>query len=380
MKRKKLVMLVGFLPNPRLYKRLALEKQEYDTHLICWDRGSEMQLKPKEDGFTVHSLSIPAAGNPVKRLPAYALFSRKAQRLLQMIDPDVIHVQGLDMLRIACRYKEHTLKPVQIIYEVADLHRLLIDKPSNISKKMLQRFLRQEEKRCCQEIALLIVTSEKFLDEYLGSYVPKDKTLFMPNTPDLSAFAEYKPKAYNRDDFTVGFIGDVRYPQQMRNLIEAAKACDIKVLFAGFEQGGNEIESLCRSYSHGEWFGRFNFKEQAAALYEKCDVIYSVYDADMTNVRVALPNKLYEAIYCERPIIVAKGTYLAELVERWGVGVAVDHREPKELSAVLQRMRDDTEYYQAFCYRCHEQKRIADTETYNKLLKDCLHQMCIGII
>ena len=134
MKRKKLAMLVGFLPNPRLYKRLALEKQEYDTHLICWDRGSEMQLKPKEDGFTVHSLSIPAAGNPVKRLPAYALFSRKAQRLLQMIDPDVIHVQGLDMLRIACRYKEHTAKPVQIIYEVADLHRLLIDKPSNLGK------------------------------------------------------------------------------------------------------------------------------------------------------------------------------------------------------------------------------------------------------
>ena len=106
-------------------------------------------------------------------------------------------------------------------------------------------------------------------------------------------------------------------------------------------------------------------------------MIYSVYDADMTNVRVALPNKLYEAIYCERPIIVAKGTYLAELVERWGVGVAVDHREPKELTAVLQRMRDDAGYYQAFCYRCREQKKIADTETYNKLLKDCLHQMCI---
>lgn len=377
MKRKTLVMLIGFLPNPRLYKRLALEKQEYDTHLICWDRGSEMQLKPKEDGFSVHSLSISAVGNPMKRLPAYALFSWKAQKLLRMVKPDIIHVQGLDMLEIACWYKEHTQKPVQIIYEVADLHRLLIDKPGNMGKRLIQNLLRQEEKRNCQKVALLIVTSEKYLDEYLGSYVPKDKTLFFPNAPDLSAFADYKPKIYAQSDFTVGFIGDVRYPKQMKNLIEAAKNCDIKVLFAGFEQGGHEIESLCKAYKRGEWFGRFNFKTQAAKLYEKCDVIYSVYDADMANVRVALPNKLYEAIYCERPIIVAKGTYLAELVERWGVGVAVDHREPDELVAVLQKMRDDAAYYRAFCYRCHEQKKIADIETYNKMLKERLHQMCM---
>jgi Glycosyltransferase len=370
------VILIGFLPNPRIKKRIEFEKSNMNLHLICWDRGSEMQMVPSGNGYEVHRIEIAARNNPLKRMVPYRKFSKKAMEILMQVAPDLIHVQGLDMLKIACNYKQHSKKTVRIIYEIADLHRLIIDKQRNMAKLMVQKYFQYADRRCCENIDLLIVTSQKYVERYFGAFVPAEKIMYFPNVPDLNAFREYHKKR-NREPFRVGFIGDIRYPQQMKNLITAAKRCDMEVLFAGFEQGGNEIENLCKEYSKGEWFGKFDFKKQGAMLYEKCDVIYSVYDADMENVRVALPNKLYEAVYCEVPIIVAKNTYLADIVEEWDVGVAVDHRSPDELIKVLHRLSNDLEYYKHFAINCLKYKDEVDLKKYNEQLKRRLMKLNI---
>lgn len=363
--KKKLVMLIGFLPNPRIYKRLALERELFDVHLICWDRGSEMQAPPKAEGFRVHCLRIPACSDPLRRLLPYGKFSVKAKKLIKAIGPDIIHVQGLDMLRIA-----FAAKCPHVIYEVADLHRLLVDAPRNLPLALMQRLMKREEFRLCRSIDLLIVTSAGYVKQYFHAVVPMEKILVFPNMPDLTAFQSYRRK--KDGEFTVGFIGDIRYPEQMRNLLDAARACDMRVMFAGFEQGGHTIEELCRSYSKGEWLGRFDFLTQAAELYGKCDVIYSVYNGDMVNVRVAIPNKLYEAVYCGLPIIVAKNTYLSEIVEDWGVGVAVDHRGPEELIDALKKLREDRGYYASLVRGCDAHRNEIDLHRYNEKLKQIL--------
>ena len=68
------------------------------------------------------------------------------------------------------------------------------------------------------------------------------------------------------------------------------------------------------------------------------------------------------------PIIVAKNTYLAEVVHEWKVGVAVDHRKPDELIEVLKKMRDDTDYYNAFVQACQKRKGEIDLAHYNDKL------------
>ena len=174
---------------------------------------------------------------------------------------------------------------------------------------------------------------------------------------------------------TVGYIGSVRYKKQIINLIDAVKACDMNLMIAGFEPDPIEIEPLCRNYKHGEWVGRFDFATQVKGLYEKCDLMYSVYDADMANVRVALPNKLYEAVYCEMPLIVAKGTYLEEVVNEWGVGVGVDHRDSAELTRVLDRFKNDPDYYNKMVENCRLHKEEADLAVYNRKLKDIISSL-----
>lgn len=78
----------------------------------------------------------------------------------------------------------------------------------------------------------------------------------------------------------------------------------------------------------------------------------------MNNVKVALPNKLYESILCELPIIVAKGTYLSELVEKMGVGVSVSHKDKNELKNVLTKLANDKSYYQSMVESCKNTNQI----------------------
>ena len=77
-------------------------------------------------------------------------------------------------------------------------------------------------------------------------------------------------------------------------------------------------------------------------------MIYSIYDASKKNVRIALPNKLYESVHCHLPIMVAKDTYLAEIVQDWGVGIAAKHNNGEEIKAALMKLYKDRSFYD-FC-------------------------------
>ncbi len=369
----KIAILIGFLPNPRIYKRIALEKQIGHVHLICWNRGDSMLEAPKEDGYVAHVINVEAGGNPLKRLVPYKKFSKSANVLLNQIQPDLIHVQGLDMLKIACAYKKRSRKPVRIIYEVADLHRLLVDHQKSTIAQVAQKCLRHFDRMLEKQYDLLVLTSMKYYDVYFVNFVSKEKVLYMPNVPDLSAFVSYQKK--EGDIFTVGYLGAVRYKRQMMNLIDAVERTGDHLLIAGYEDQPNVIEPMCQGKPNIEWVGRFDFKKQAAELYGKCDVMYSVYDADMHNVRVALPNKLYEAVYCEMPIIVAKNTYLAQVVEEWGVGVAVDHKSVDELVAVLKELRDNKNLREQIAANCRKHKDEIDLQRYNAQLKSKIVQI-----
>ncbi len=365
----KTVFLIGFLPNPRIMKRINLACTYSEVHLICWDRQNNNIALSHGNNYTYDEISIRASSEPLKRLIPYARFRSKAMKSLRKQNPDIIHVQGLDMLQIAVIYQKRYKPNVKIIYEVADLHRLLVDRQHSLPKRLLQMYLINQDKVLCRKIDLLIVTAQLYYDTYFKDFVPENKYMFFPNVPDLKAFAEYRHKAQN-DTLTVGYIGGIRYKKQIRNLLDAAEKSGVNVLLAGFESDGNEIESIAENMKNVEWAGRFDFLKSAAELYGKCDLIYSVYDADMANVRVALPNKLYESIHCETPIIVAKGTYLAQLTEDMGVGFAVDHRSPEELAAILCDLKSHPEKINAYSENCRAVQGRFDLEKCNEMLKE----------
>lgn len=362
----KTVFLIGFLPNPRIIKRINLAKSYSNVHLICWDREKDMLETPKFDDVPCSIIKEKVGGNYYSRLFGLNRFKKAAYKILVREEPDIIHVQHLDMLQIACKYK-NSHNSVHIIYEVADLHRLLVDEQKGIIKKLAQNHLRKQDIVCSRLAEILIVTSQMYYDTYFSSFVPEEKLFYFPNVPDLSAFENYIPKDHS-SNFTIGYIGGIRYKNEIKLLINSVEKQGINLLVAGFEQGNHEIEDLCKNKENIQWLGRFDFKKDAAQLYGRCDCIFSVYDASMKNCRVALPNKLYEAVYCELPIIVADNTYVGDIVRDWGVGIPVIHNSQSSLDAAIEELKDGEKYYK-YVENCNLHKEEINLDRYNELLK-----------
>lgn len=373
MSRGKIAYLLGFVPNPRLNKRINAAKTDFDVTLICWAKSDSYTFRNVHEGISSYVMHIPAnAFDPVARMRPYASFAKRAIAALRSERPDVIHLQGLDMLMLACWYKSRFDNGVHIVYEVADLHRLLVDEQVGAKRKLFARGVAFFERRCSRFVDKLIVTSERYYDVCYSRFYDKGQVLFIPNAPSRKAFEDYVSKDHTKD-FTVGFIGGIRYPNEIRMLISAAEKAGVKVFLAGMEVG-DEIRKVCESEDHVEYFGRYDYDTQITELYGRCDVIYSVYPANMKNVKVALPNKLYESILCGLPLVVSKGTYLGDLVEEWGVGVSVECNNEDELIGAIVSLSSCSNEYECCSRSCIEHQNLVNAEIYAarylKMLED----------
>lgn len=371
----KVCFVLTHVPNPRINKRIEVFKKFADVEVICARRLSQNIWEPvhKDIRHIIFNIDLPSSKHILKRICSSNGFRKKV--LGEMIEsrPEIIYAEGLDTLMIAENYKKKN--SARIVYEVADLRESFIEKQKKILQRLVAYIIKQKEKRLFSNVDYLVVTSPRFYDLHYRSLISVDQVLFIPNSPDKGIFQGYKKKKSGK--FTVGFIGGIRYLDQMKMLVDATDKLDVDVLFAG--AGGtddeyNAILDYCKDKANIKFTGRYDYNREIAKLYSMVDCVYAVYDADNANVRIALPNKLYEAILCELPIIVAKKTYLSELVEEWGVGVSVDHKNGQELVEQLKKLCGDKVYYESMVNKCRKMKESVNSNKAQKELMKLLEK------
>lgn len=373
----KIVFLLSHIPNPRMNKRIAVAKRVGEVQVICVRRASQnvLEAEHKDVSHEEIHVDLPPSSRIVRRYIVTQQYCRQAIAKLRRMSPDIIYTGGQDSLDIAVRYKKAHLA-CRIFYEVADLRESYIEKPKSIVKRLVNIAIKAKERALLQYVDQLIVTSQKFYDAYYYKYIPSQRTLFIPNTPSFEVFDSYKKKS--EGVFTIGFIGIPRYLGQMRMLVDVAGKIGCKVIFSGGGGISRDLQSFydyCNGLDYVTFTGAYSYTQDIASLYGAVDCVYSVYDSSNANVRIALPNKLYESVYCQLPLIVARGTYLSEVVEEWGVGVSVAHNNPEELAETLQRLRDDATLRECIANHCSAQVEKICGDSYNRALEELLLQV-----
>ncbi len=341
----KIVFLLNNIPKPRISKRIEAMKSIAEISILCVKRKEQVWFPANTELKHVYfDIDVPSSEHILERLKTLKEYKKQALASLAAEKPDLIYTSDIESLQIANSYKRKKTN-TRVFYEVGDLRELFIEKPKNIAKRAFGWALSYVEKKNIRTVECLVITSEKFYDVHFKDIIEKDRVLFIPNMPEIKYFDNYTPKTAG--PFTIGFIGAIRYIDQMKILVDAASELNCNVLFAGSGSTAeeyNEIVDYCKDKPWITFSGKYNYETDIAKLYSQVDCVYSVYNADNANVRIALPNKLYEAVYCCLPIIVAKGTYLAELVNDWNVGLAVDHKDYGELYNAIKILMDKKSY------------------------------------
>lgn len=340
------LFVLTHVPNPRINRRIKAVAELGRVEVACVRRSSQDVYEPALNDVPHHILEmdLPSSSKLLKRAISGLRFFCFALRKARQFCPGLLYVASLDSLIIARFYQRFHPK-VSIVLEVADVREAYLREDGGLRRRLLS-FL---ERRCYPNVQLLVLTSEKFYTHYYHHHFNRERVLVLPNLPDLSAFTTYRRKMDG--PFTVGFIGGIRYLDQMKMLVDAADEAGVNVIFAG--AGGTSedmkvISSYCQGKGHVRFTGKYKYDQDIAMLYSSVDCVYAVYDANNPNVRIALPNKLYEAALCELPIIVADNTYLSEIVRDYNLGFSIDHKDVTALSDLLVHLKLEQAYGKGF--------------------------------
>lgn len=140
----------------------------------------------------------------------------------------------------------------------------------------------------------------------------------------------------------IGFVGGIRYyKENTRLLAELKNNPRYFFKYVGKTHPGCELEKFCRIQGiRNVSFSPAYMNGEKPEIYRAIDLINAVYGADSPETRLALPNKLYDCIIFKKPILVSRGTYLAQIVEEYGLGLSIELKEgelAEQIEAYLYR-------------------------------------------
>ena len=308
MKERKIVFVIPDVSDSH-YKNRIIEfiEQGYDVEVFGFEREGHKTVQNLPYEFQV--IDKIEDHNYWSRVMIYIKVFRKLGKLYKQKDI-CYFLGGLDIAMFfvlcnhGCRY----------VYEECDLmHTYTKMKP----------LLELIDKRIISKSLLTISTSEGFNLFHFGTQVPS-QVCFVPNrlNPEVLKLPVIPHRAVDPGHLHVGFVGVPR----------AHTAFFIEIFCKNFPMhtfhlyGGplpDNMQAL-KQYDNFVCHGFFSNPKDLPQIYASIDVVLCTYDNRYINPQYAEPNKLYDAIYFETPIIVSTNTFLSDKVSSLNVGYEVD--------------------------------------------------------
>ena len=217
-------------------------------------------------------------------------------------------------------------------------------------------------------ISGLIVTSPYYYSGYLFKFEKflKNKIIVVENKllPNIeSTINHYRVNNHamnlsSPSKIKIGLIGSLMFKESLK------KIRDFIVKNKNFELHiyGDGLYGMFSGVDNVFYHGRFKSPEDLCDIYSNIDINVILYDTTNNNVKLALPNKLYESIAFLKPIICSDNVALSEIVVRDGIGeVAIND----DLASAIYKIISNYDFYihnmkllDSSRYICFEQSEI----------------------
>jgi succinoglycan biosynthesis protein ExoL len=327
---KKVVMVCASSSQPRIIKRaISLDRLANVTVFGFRRRIYEQNRFPEHIRYK--SLGYVSDGKYLRRVPA---FLRALPKIRKAADAETFFyatsIDSLLMARLAGIKKG--------FYEVGDLRSC--EKPKSLFSR-LERYL-------ISKASGVVLTSKYFYTDYFKHYEQSrgcNYCIIENKLDEVYSSFPRSPKEYvvhNR--IKIGLVGLLRYEKPISWLINFVNQNSEGYELHCFGDGplSHLIENSCNRSIF--YYGPFSSPSDLAEIYKAIDINFSVYDNSSRNVQLALPNKFYESVFFNVPILAATNTAFAAEVEKLGVGKAISLKSEEEfgvgiLEISLQMLR-----------------------------------------
>ena len=332
MDKKNILFLLSHQPNPRFVKQINFLSTNHNVSVLYYHRDYMKDLSVEYNDKVVlnKSLGTILNGNYLKRISAYFNSFKQLKNILEVNSYDTLIVNNIDTLALFKFSSLFQKLQTKVIIEISDLRSHTYN--NNLKSKIMKNI----EKFIFKYIDKLIVTSPKFYDMYYNTLF-KDKPFLLENKP-LSYMMPARLEKIRNKKIVIGIVGLLLQGKPYKTLFEAIKddnRYEVHIYGKGIFE--DSIKEYARKYKNIKFFGEYNFFQDCAKIYASLDILYMPYDTTngSLNNKIALPNKLYEAMYFRVPIITSSGTYLGELVNQYNIGATIKCCQSIELLEAL---------------------------------------------
>jgi glycosyltransferase involved in cell wall biosynthesis len=317
----KMILTNRFDPDPRVYKEAkTLIENGHDVEILCWDREGKYIEKQYEkmDGIKIRRFFPKGQyGGGYKQILGYLKFIKEVKKYLNSNEVDAIHCHDFDGLCVGYIIKKNN-KNIKLIYDEHDLFYLYFKHREGIINKLLYKIIIFMEEKLLRKVDNHIVVTLNMKKIYNN----KSNISIINNAPLKNTFLNINK--LERKNIIIGFIGTVRYYEELRILIDVAKDFEnISIFIAGKGLKLNKLKDYVsgKGYTNVEFYGEYKL-EKLGELYSKIDITYLIYPT--IDSLVSLPNKFFESIITETPIIANEESEYGQIVKEEGLGWVID--------------------------------------------------------
>lgn len=334
----KILILCDHYPlSPRVKKiRNSLLELYPDSSIkvYAWNREANNVL---EDYVVPYTQRI-GYGNKFRKVYNIFKFIKNAKKFSDEYEPNYIHAIDFEMLIVA----NSMLKKEKIVYEIYDI--------KFYSNRILD-FLREKlEFSLIKKCVYAIILASPFFESYYQKKGIETKSIVINNKPSKiikkdiqNGYMDNYKSLLPKDKIVVGFVGTIRYPEVLMNLIDASINIDnVVILMAG---GGPSYDDI-RNYILDKKLeskiiltGRFN-NADLPSIYEACDYVWAAYPSESLNVKYAISNKFFESIVFGKKMIVSNNTKLGDYVNKSNIGLTINPYDIDEISTLLKSLKE----------------------------------------
>lgn len=333
-----IVFIVAKLSQPRCVKRIkSIIDKGYNYKVYGFEDGSyntDLNKLP----FTINEVfSTPKSSSFYGRIQSILYPYRCFRRIMKENDSNTVYyIFGYELAKIFYILGRHN-----IIYEEADIN------SAKIENCLRRKIAIKLDKKIALSAILTIYTSEGFVQYLFGSASRKPNYIIVPNK--LSDYFDDSKRKKGIDNVDTshlrfGFIGLIRYPKTIFRFaaIIADKYPQHEFHFFGGVSGNLKIPKELEMSKNIFFHGSFANPEDLEKIYSQIDVNIACYDASSAkyaiNVKVAEPNKLYESIFFNVPLIVSSNTYVGKRVKELGVGTTIECDNDEKISDFIDSL------------------------------------------
>lgn len=327
----------------------------HDVHLICRNL-KKLKTEDVIDGINIHRLH-PLKGRLNNIFSSVAFFNPVwIQRIYEIVKREKLQILLVRDLPLAISaIIIGKLFSLPVIFDMAEnypaMWREHVDrrgfKSINyiLKNPLIATFM---ENYVLKNVNHTIVVVEESKQRLIKKGVSQTKISVVSNTPDLNFFPKNPSPPPPPNDYRIImlYVGYVNGGRGLDTVIKAIpqlkqKQIDVQLIIAGDGEYLKDLKEIAQKKQisqHISFLGWVDFKI-VPKLISKADICIVPHDAtDFVNSTI--PNKLFDYMACQKPVIVSDATPLSRIVRETNCGVVFKSKNPQDFAAKFMHLTD----------------------------------------